>query len=105
MDFCLPFPDVGIAVVARLLQEIKELTVIKNQNLKSRIHVCSCVASLRILLNLLTRMGQDVVHEELAALSSAMIKQRIQAGVVGTGHIPICITALNLTSVVLALRR
>ena len=106
MDFCVPFPDVSAAKMGRLLSQIKDIKLTQaHSDVKSRIEMCRCITSLSILDNLFERTGEDAVHEELAALSSAMIKQRIQVGVAGTGHIPICVTALNLTSVVLALRR
>lgn len=106
MDFCVPFPDISIGQIERLLQKITHLKQIATHNHASeRIQISSCILSLQILRNLVVRSGEDLTHEELAALSSAMIKQRIQAGVNGTGHIPICITSANLASVVLALRR
>jgi hypothetical protein len=105
-DFALPLVDINAEEVASLWAGLQATRRNLHGDKRSaeRLQLCAGASALHILHNLLLRFDPEVVQEQIALISAAIVRSRIDAGVAGTGNVSVCVTWANIGNVVLALR-
>jgi hypothetical protein len=88
-SFALPLVDINPEEVANLwaaLQATRSSLPRDRRGAVDRLQLCAGATALQVLHNLLLRFSTEVVQEQIALISAAIVRSRIDAGVAGTGE-------------------